>query len=126
MAHILVVDDDQQVGDLLGRFLSPEHEVLKASDGKTALMILMNYSVDVVITDIYMPDIDGLELIRDITRTSPKTTVIAMSGQWGKFGNDLTGIARALGADYLLSKPFDQIAALHAVSAVLPLWSMAT
>lgn len=119
MARILVVDDEQQVGNILELFLRREHEVIRANDGKRALAILLTHPVDVVITDIYMPGTDGLELIRELARTQPSIAIIAMSGQWGKFGAPLTALALTFGADHLLSKPFSCDEALDAVSTVL-------
>src|SRR6185369_12084558 len=105
--------------------LSPEHEVLTVSDGGKALTILKDHPVEVVITDIYMPGVDGFEIIREIARTNAATAIIAMSGQWGKFGTNMTGVALALGADYLLAKPFNRVEALQAVSVVLQMRNIA-
>ncbi|MBI4086423.1 response regulator [Candidatus Kaiserbacteria bacterium] len=99
MAKILVVEDDSQVRDYLRDMLEwLEHEVIEASNGKEALEILTD-GVALVITDIHMPVMGGLEFIRRLKSSHPKLPAIAMSGELDR------GDALFAGATLFLSKP---------------------
>jgi CheY-like chemotaxis protein len=108
MATILIVDDEASVRKLLRLILAEGgHDVIAAGSGPEALRILQGRSVDLVITDIIMPDMDGLELIKAIKRLVPRKKLLAVSGA-GKDGPGLyLELAAMLGADHILPKPFD-------------------
>jgi DNA-binding response OmpR family regulator len=75
--------------------------------------------VDLIITDILMPEKDGLELIREVRRAAPGTKVIAMSGGGPQFHVRLLDVADRLGAARTLQKPFAMNAFIDTVNAVL-------
>ncbi len=103
MSAILIVDDEQSVLDILTQVLSPQHECLVATTVGKAQSILQDTPVDLVITDISLPDGSGLELIGLVRQVQPHTPVIAISGI-----NDAE-YARGLldmGAFAYLAKPF--------------------
>jgi two-component system, chemotaxis family, chemotaxis protein CheY len=119
MARILVVDDAARVLELASGILSGAgHEVMLCSGGKHALQTLRRDPVQLLITDIYMPEIDGLELIIDARRIRPMVRILAMD-------NNKTGapcmlhVAKYLGACRTLQKPFSKSDLLEAVTALL-------
>jgi CheY-like chemotaxis protein len=119
---ILFVDDDPNI--LLGvrrvlRGLHPEWQIALAENGHEAMKLLARSIFDVVVTDIFMPEKEGLELIRDLRVHYPEVRIIAMSGG-GQSGNlRFLDIAKALGAHRTLSKPFTPQEMIEAVREVL-------
>lgn len=100
---ILVVDDESGVRNLLRQVLrGAGYEVLEASDGGQALERLAESRVHLVITDLMMPEQEGLETIQEVRRRHPKMKIIAMSGA---FGGDYLNTAKLLGADAAHAKP---------------------
>lgn len=106
-ATILLVDDDTAVRTCLrhGLQLSGFH-VQDAPGVKPALSILQSTHFDWLVTDIVMPDQDGLELLQAVRDKYPKTRIIAMSGGGLGSATDYLKVARFLGAKYIISKPF--------------------
>jgi CheY-like chemotaxis protein len=121
MAHVLVVDDEDQMRKLIRIILVQEgHSVVEALNGKMAIEQIKASGVQLVITDVVMPDMDGLELIRFIRKTSSQTKIIAISGA-GREGPDLyLNIAEQFGADAILMKPFTSEQLIEKVSALVP------
>jgi len=117
---ILVVDDDATVCDLLRVVLERDgYDVTAAADGKEAIRLFRQKPVDLIITDIIMPEQEGLKTISDIRRDYPNVRVIAISGG-GQYGlGDYLEAATALGADRTFSKPFDRRELLSAVRELL-------
>ena len=102
---ILIVDDDPEIRSGLRRFLeSKEYEVHEAQDGDQALEQVKDQSIDVVLTDIYMPTRSGVELLADLKQTHPEIPVILFTGF-----SSVQGAVEAikLGADDYLVKPVD-------------------
>ena len=120
MARILIIDDSEEIRRLLRMVLkSAAHEVLEARDGAEGLKCVDKQKVDLVITDVFMPEMDGLEILREMRKTHPGLNVIAMSGG-GKYGNmDIMRIARSFGAFHVIAKPFIISEVLQIVSAAL-------
>jgi len=104
---VLVVDDEPSVRELLERALTLVGiNFDSASDGNQAFEKLQTNHYDAVITDIIMPERDGVEIIMKIRETSPDIFIIAMSGG-GRIGaQKFLELAKALGADATLFKPF--------------------
>ncbi|MCP4220030.1 MAG: response regulator, partial [bacterium] len=94
-------------------------EVIDAADGKIGLNIQRTQPVDLVITDLIMPEKEGIETIRELRKDFPHLRIIAISGG-GRVGPDgyLT-VAKAFGADRALCKPFDLKTILEAVKELL-------
>jgi two-component system, NtrC family, response regulator PilR len=103
--RILVVDDEQSMRELLAIMLRREgFEVLLAESRATAASVLAEDPVDMVITDIRLPDGDGIEILRHVKAASPNTVVIVMTA----FGSTEAAVgAMKLGAHDYLTKPFD-------------------
>ena len=117
MARILVVDDDENVRSVLTVLLRRRgFEVLEAVNGVKALRVLQSSAVDLVITDVVMPDMEGLETIRRM-RAAGQTRIIAISGS----GGDLKYLdyAAKLGASATFAKPFAPPELLAAVQHLL-------
>lgn len=105
MTRILVIDDDAGTRASLERALhAGGHEVVLAADGGEGLKEHRAKRADVVITDLYMPDKDGFETIRELQSVVPKVPIIAISG--GGLGETMLSMANALGAVDVLQKPF--------------------
>lgn len=119
MARILIVDDDDLVREIIARTLQDaRHDTLEARNGRQALDILDREVVDLAISDILMPEIDGLGLILAIRKQFPNLNVLCISG--GRTRDmDYLGAAEKLGAQMVLRKPFTPMQLLAAVEAVL-------
>ena len=107
MAGILIVEDDKDLREMLKTSLSMrKYTVFEASNGKEALQRFKPAITDMVITDLIMPDEDGLKVIMKIKEIKPLIKIIAISGG-GKAGpGNYLNLAKALGADEIFSKPF--------------------
>jgi len=120
MATVLIVDDDDQVRRVLVRTLeSGGHETVAASNGREALALAGQRSFDCVVTDILMPDIEGLETITRLREICPKVPIIAMSGGGRIDGQLCLELASSLGATSTLQKPIWRDDLLTAVEAAL-------
>jgi CheY-like chemotaxis protein len=105
---ILIVDDSVEITHLLGVWLESEnHRVFRALSGREARKILAREAIDVLVTDILMPDGDGIELLNALRSRAPRPRLIAMSGG-GHYlaAPNCLELARAAGADACLQKPF--------------------
>ena len=109
MKNILVVDDEISIRKLLYRQLSKAgYGVASASDGKEAIQVFNEQPVDVVVTDIFMPEKDGLELIIELKERSSSIKIIAISGSdFNSSGTHYLRLAKKLGADKTFRKPVD-------------------
>ena len=113
VAHILVIDDDELVAKTIVALLeSASHTVEVATDGRNALKLYRPGAYDLVVTDIFMPEVEGLETIREIRRIDRKVPIIAMSG--GPRATIMSGamstmdhleVAQLLGATRSVGKP---------------------
>ncbi len=115
---ILVVDDEPGVRSLLSDVLTEEgYAVMLASDGKKAWDVLSSRAgLDMVITDLVMPNQEGIETIRAIRARFPQVKIIAMSGA---FGGKFLRMAKGLGADATLHKPVAPGDLLRTVAGLL-------
>lgn len=107
MTTILVVDDDRTIRKLLALAFAKEgFDTVTAGNGRSALKQLETQPVDLVVTDIFMPEKDGLEFICDMKARQPNVKVIAISGGSTPTGPDShLSMARHLGAAEIMSKP---------------------
>jgi CheY-like chemotaxis protein len=118
---VLVVDDRPDVRlSLLYMLEASGYDVAEAGDGRQALAALARKRVDLILTDLYMPVMDGLGLVRSIReRQGPRPGVIAMSGS-GHLGRDASlEAAQVLGADAVLRKPFTREQLINTITSVL-------
>lgn len=104
---VLVVDDDALVGQTIVALLSAEgYRVARALNGYEALDLIGTEHFDLVISDIYMPDMDGIELLRHLRRQESAPAFVAISGGGRTVQVDYLGLAQRLGARAILRKPF--------------------
>jgi CheY-like chemotaxis protein len=103
---ISLVDDDDGLRDALQEVLQRAgHEVRAASNGIKAAQLLREWSADLVVCDMLMPDSEGFEVLRSVRRNTPDMKFIMMSGDSGELSQFLNQ-APLLGADAILQKPF--------------------
>jgi len=106
--RILVVDDNEDLRSTIQALLQADgFEVDVAADGHAALALHQSNPADVVITDLFMPDKDGIETIVELRKQSPRIKIVAISGWTSTQGSDYLQVAREIGATVTLQKPFD-------------------
>ncbi len=108
MARILIIDDEPSIRETLAKILLLDgHDVVKAMDGRSALEIISKRAPDLVITDIYMPEMDGIEFLLSLADAAPQIPVIAISGGALASADFVLEDAAQLGAVATLPKPFE-------------------
>lgn len=120
MARILIIDDDILIREMLSQMLEKEgFEVAYAENGIKAERIYRKTPVDLVITDIIMPDKEGLETIVELRRDFPHIKIIAISGG-GRIGPEpYLKMAKSMGAMFTFVKPIDRKELLDAIGKAL-------
>jgi CheY-like chemotaxis protein len=121
MFRVLVIEDHVHMRDLLRRQLEGDgYAVETAADGDEGLRLQAEHPVDLVITDIFMPNRDGLETISRLREDYPRTKIIAISGG-GKLvqGADYLVAAREAGAHAVLRKPVERESLLETVRGLV-------
>ena len=119
MARILIVDDEKSIRHTLGQFLRDDgHQVIEAQDADTALKCLNENEFDVVVTDIILPRVTGVELLRRIHATAPYVQVVMMTGE--PTVETASESLREGAADYLF-KPITKAAILRVVANAVKL-----
>jgi DNA-binding response OmpR family regulator len=117
--RILVVDDDQCTLEATRRVLTPSGYVVSvAVGGRDAVNSLERGAVDLVITDLLMPDGDGLDLISNVRKNFANTRIVAMSGGGRLDADDYLLMARGFGVDAVLKKPFTSDELLTAIKTI--------
>ena len=106
MYNILLLDDEIFVQDLFSQFLTHEgYHVECVSNGREGLEKLREYDADLVITDIMMPEMDGLEIVREIRKNRSDLPIIAISGGMRSAAVNFVSAAKEFGADAIFEKP---------------------
>lgn len=119
-ASILLIDDDLLVRSTLEDTLSSAgFNVVTAANGAHAVNMMNGNAVDLVITDIMMPQVDGIETIRRLREQHAGVKILAISGGGPNLGTGLLDLARKIGADRSLPKPFMPNDLLDAVREML-------
>ncbi len=120
MANILVVDDDPLVLKMLMKIIGRAgYNVWTAENGREALQRIQEESVDLMITDIVMPEKEGIETIAELKKIAPEVKVIAISGGGLSGTDNYLLAAQKLGAARVLAKPFHPEVLLQAIEQVL-------
>jgi two-component system response regulator (stage 0 sporulation protein F) len=105
MASILIVDDEAPIRTLLRKILEEDgHEIREADNGEVGLTLYRQAPADLVITDILMPERDGMDITLELTREFLNAKVIAMTGATGD--HNFLNVAKLFGARRVIKKPF--------------------
>ena len=105
---ILVVDDNKNYLEILKEFLTDhEYDVACSYNGRDAREKFTEFILDIVVTDIVMPEVDGIELLLSLREINPEISVIAMSGGNRGHAGSYLMMAEKLGANVILNKPFE-------------------
>ena len=121
MAKVLVIDDDPGFRRMIRMVLTRmHHDVVEAQDGNEGLDLFKAERPDLVISDIVMPNKEGIQTILEIRALEPDVRIIAMSGGGVSLGIGYLGAALKLGANLILSKPFRPAELTAMVEQLLP------
>jgi CheY-like chemotaxis protein len=118
---ILVVDDEAEAIQMITQILEDaDCRVVAVNSGEDGIKQLARGGVDLLITDIFMPEMEGIEFIRNVQETHPALPIVAISGggAWGNF--DMLKFAGSFGALATLSKPFRREELMTVVDKILP------
>ncbi len=126
LPEVLLIDDEIPFRELIAHFLRTHgYRVHEAGDGEQALRFLSGHPVGIIVSDVCMPECDGIELLTRLRRQRPKCGIIVMSG--GMAGRAMSGgpalflkMAQALGAHHTIAKPFPLDRLLELVRSAQP------
>ena len=118
--RILIIDDEVPIREMLRQMLEREgYEVIDAPDGKVAMNLHREEPADLIITDLIMPEKEGMETIMEFRREFPEVKIIAMSGG-GRIGPEVyLQMAKRIGAMRTFTKPIERKALLEAIRELL-------
>lgn len=120
MPNILIIDDNADLRDALRLLLEKfEHEIFEAADGKEGINIFKKSPVDLIITDLIMPEKDGIEAIIELKQYNKDVKIIAISGGGKADPDSYLRAAKKLGADRALAKPFKNEALIRMINELL-------
>ena len=120
MAQILIIDDDPQILDMLGQTLKREgYDVVEALNGKEGLKLYRENPPDLFVTDLIMPEKEGIETIMELLRDFPDVKIIAISGGGHNDADQDLSTARILGVERTFAKPIERSELLKAVRELL-------
>lgn len=119
MSSIIVIDDDNMVRKTLSTILERGgHVVRGASNGRDALALIDSDPPDILITDIIMPEMDGISFIREIRAVRPDMKILAISGGGRVSNMEFLQLAKSMGADEILRKPINRKLLLATVASL--------
>ena len=121
MARILIIEDDDQFRTMLRKMLETAgyKDIEEAANGSIGVKLFRQHPFDLVITDIVMPDKEGLEMIPELARDYPRIKIIAMSGGGRTETQGYLKMAKYLGASRTLAKPFEYSDLIDTVQELL-------
>jgi len=121
MQRILLVDDDDALRKMLRLNLEMMgYTVAEATNGKEALAAQQSEPADLILTDLVMPEKEGIETIGELRKKYPSAKIIAMSGGGRVSAADYLKVAKMMGANFALAKPFSQQELAAALANILP------
>lgn len=119
MKRILVIDDDEKIVELIKRWLEKGgYEIMTAANGAIGLEMQREAPADLIITDIFMPEKEGTQLLMEVREEFPDTKVIVMSGGGGSPHIDYLELSSLLGAVKVFQKPFEMKDLLETVNSL--------
>lgn len=114
--RLMIVDDDPQIGPVLEMFFNHHGFVARAfANGRQALDYAQREPVDLVIVDLFLPEIDGFEVMRELRNLTPRPRVLAMTGDT----SHMLKVAHVLGAEGLILKPLEPDRLLERVNEIM-------
>jgi DNA-binding response OmpR family regulator len=118
----MVIEDDEDIRQMVCMILAEEgHETFQAKNGREGLLYLQESGeMQIVITDMLMPEKEGIETIREIRKDFPWIRILAISGGGICIPESYLNLARTMGADATLSKPFGRKELLNALENLKP------
>ena len=120
MPRILVIDDDAHIRRMLSRMLQQSgYEVKDAADGSEGLRLIREAPFDLVLTDLIMPEKEGIEMIIELRTEFPDVKIIAMSGGARMGPEAYLQLADSLGAERTFSKPIDRDELIGAIKELI-------
>lgn len=120
MFRILVIDDEKDILLMVKKMMERSgYEVDIALNGEQGLRLFKQHDFDLIITDIIMPDKEGIELIMELKKIHSGTRIVAMSGGGRLSAEGYLDMAKRLGADRIFQKPFSQSEMVKAVDELL-------
>ncbi len=120
MARILLVDDERPLRIAIRRVLEAKgHQVVEAQDGREAIRLCDTERPDLVVTDLQMPEIDGLDLLLALHKLRPNIPLIVMTGVPVRGALDQIKAAKDLGASLVIPKPFTASVFMRAIQPYL-------
>jgi len=120
MAKILIIDDEEQIRTFMRKILQMSgHEVFEAANGKIGMQLYQANPTDLIITDLIMPEKEGIETIMEIKSSNPHAKIIAISGGGQVLAEDYLCLAKGLGAVSTLTKPFSKTEMMLVVEKAL-------
>ena len=120
MARILIMDDEEEIRSIIRRALTMAgHEIIEAEDGAVGLRLFQASSFDMVITDLLMPEKEGIETILELREEHPDLRILVVSGGMAGDREGPLADAVSLGADAAVAKPFTVAELLEAVDGLL-------
>ncbi len=120
MARILIIDDHEEFRRMMERTLiQAGYEAVTAANGRKALAIYNQDTIDLVITDVFMPDMEGTETVIRMKEINPKIKIIAISGGGSRTNFDYLDTMKEFGALRTFEKPFDSKDLLGAIRELL-------
>lgn len=121
MKRILVVDDEAAMRSLLQDMLEDDYAIETAANGAEAMAVLERGGIDLLITDLVMPRMNGIDLVMAVRKQHPQLGIIAISGGGGINGRfDYLPVAGLVGAARVLRKPFELSDLRQAIRDMLP------
>ena len=121
MSQILLVEDDLVLNQVLTGILETvmSYKVISTNNGVEGLRRAESEAIDLAVIDLFMPEMDGLELIRELRQRQPQLRILAMSGGGSVLSSSFLPHAQKLGADRVLAKPFKMKEFTEAVREIL-------
>lgn len=120
MANILVADDEELARFTIREILEAEgHAVIEAKNGIETIVLFNKQPVDIIVTDIIMPDKEGIETIIELKRDHPAIKIVAISGGGRTRNLDFLDLAKRYGADAVLAKPFSEQELIDVINPLL-------